>query len=71
MHEGAYVNHEEGQVAEIVNGVQRGQIVLAHDVGADDRLVALRHLGEMFTGLRARGLRFVTVSELLALRKSA
>ena len=70
MHESAYVKHEEGQVTEIVNGVQPGQIVLAHDVGAEDRLVALRHLGEMFTGLRARGIRFVTVSELLALRKS-
>ncbi len=71
MHESAYVKNEAGQVAEIVNGVQRGHIVLAHDVGADDRLVALRHLGEMFTGLRARGLRFVTVSELLALRRSS
>jgi peptidoglycan-N-acetylglucosamine deacetylase len=71
MHEAAYVDNEQGQAAEIVNRTQPGQIVLAHDVGADDRLVALRHLGEMFTGLRARGLRFVTVSELLALRKSA
>ncbi len=70
MHESAYIHNEEGQVAEIVNGVQPGQIVLAHDVGAEDRLVALRHLGEMFQGLKARGMRFVTVSELLALRRS-
>jgi len=70
MHEAAYVKNEPGQVKEIVEGVTPGQIVLAHDVGADDRLVALRHLGEMFTGLRQRGFRFVTVSELLALRKS-
>jgi peptidoglycan/xylan/chitin deacetylase (PgdA/CDA1 family) len=68
MHEAAYVHNEPGQVKEIVDGVTPGQIVLAHDVGADDRLVALRHLGEMFTGLRSRGFRFVTVSELLALR---
>ena len=68
MHESAYVHNEAGQVTEIVDGVRPGQIVLAHDVGADDRLVALRHLGEMFTGLRQRGFRFVTVSELLALR---
>jgi peptidoglycan/xylan/chitin deacetylase (PgdA/CDA1 family) len=70
MHEAKYVKNEAGQVAEIVDGVGPGQIVLAHDVGPDDRLVALKHLGEMFTGLRARGFRFVTVSELLALRKA-
>jgi len=69
MHEAKYVRNEPGQVKEVVEGVTPGQIVLAHDVGADDRLVALRHLGEMFTGLRQRGYRFVTVSELLALRK--
>jgi peptidoglycan-N-acetylglucosamine deacetylase len=67
MHESAYLHNEEGQVAEILNGVRPGQIILAHDVGTDDRLVALRHLGEMFVGLRQRGFRFVTVSELLDL----
>jgi len=67
MHESAYLHDEAGQVKEIVNGVRRGQIVLAHDVGAPERLVAIRHLGEMFAGLRQRGFRFVTVSELLAL----
>ena len=66
MHESAYLHNEAGQVNEIVTGVRPGQIVLAHDVGAPERLVALRHLGEMFTGLRQRGFRFVTVSELLA-----
>jgi peptidoglycan/xylan/chitin deacetylase (PgdA/CDA1 family) len=67
MHEAAYVHNELGQVAEIVEGVRPGQIVLAHDVGINNRLVALKHLGEMFTGLRKRGFRFVTVSELLAI----
>jgi peptidoglycan/xylan/chitin deacetylase (PgdA/CDA1 family) len=71
MHESAYVHNEQGQVTEVVEGVRPGQIVLAHDVGADDRLVALKHLGEMFTGLRQRGFRFVTVSELLATGKPA
>jgi len=66
MTENTYLRNPAGQVAEIVNNVRPGQIVLAHDVGAANRLVALRHLGEMFTGLRARGFRFVTVSELLA-----
>jgi peptidoglycan/xylan/chitin deacetylase (PgdA/CDA1 family) len=69
MHESAYLHNEQGQVAEIVDGVRPGDVVLAHDVGADERLVAIRHLGEMITGLRKRGFRFVTVSELLALAK--
>jgi peptidoglycan/xylan/chitin deacetylase (PgdA/CDA1 family) len=67
MHESAYLHNEAGQVTEIVDGVGPGQIVLAHDVGAPERLVAIRHLGEMFTGLRRRGYRFVTVSELMSL----
>ena len=41
-------------------------ILLAHDVGSPDRLVAIRGLPEMITGLRARKFDFVTVSELLA-----
>jgi peptidoglycan-N-acetylglucosamine deacetylase len=69
MAESAYLKHPEGQVAEIVNNVRPGQIVLAHDVGSSDRLIALRQLGAMFSGLRQRGFRFVTVSELLALGK--
>jgi peptidoglycan/xylan/chitin deacetylase (PgdA/CDA1 family) len=71
MNESAYPHHQEGQVAEIVESVRPGQIVLAHDVGTNDRLVALNHLGEMFTGLRQRGFRFVTVSELMALGQPA
>ncbi|MFB9444714.1 polysaccharide deacetylase family protein [Dactylosporangium vinaceum] len=67
MHEAQYEKNPQGQVADIVNTVRPGSIVLAHDVGDQRRLVALRHLGEMFAGLRARGYRFVTVSELLAL----
>jgi peptidoglycan-N-acetylglucosamine deacetylase len=67
MHESAYLKYPAGQVKEIVDNVQPGQIVLAHDVGASDRLVALRQLRPMFDGLRKRGFRFVTVSELLAL----
>jgi peptidoglycan/xylan/chitin deacetylase (PgdA/CDA1 family) len=69
MAESAYLTHPGDQVTEIVNNVQPGQIVLAHDVGSSDRLVALRQLGAMFAGLRKRGFRFVTVSELLALGK--
>lgn len=66
MNEQRYLRHPRDQVQDIVTNVQPGQIVLAHDVGTSDRLVALRQLGAMFTGLRQRGFRFVTVSELIA-----
>jgi peptidoglycan/xylan/chitin deacetylase (PgdA/CDA1 family) len=71
MHEATYESNPAGQVADIVEHTTPGSIVLAHDVGNSTRLVALRHLGEMITGLRARGFRFVTVSELMALGKPA
>lgn len=50
----------------IVERSEPGSIVLAHDVGGQDRLVALRGLPDLIVGLRARGFRFVTVSDLLA-----
>ncbi|GAA1536046.1 hypothetical protein GCM10009827_063070 [Dactylosporangium maewongense] len=67
MDERRYRRDPQQQVRAIVDAVQPGSIVLAHDVGQPRRLVALRHLGEMFAGLRARGFRLVTVSELLAM----
>jgi peptidoglycan/xylan/chitin deacetylase (PgdA/CDA1 family) len=71
MHEATYVRRPDLQVREIVRTVRPGSIVLAHDVGNATRPVALWHLGQMFTGIRARGLRFVTVPELLALGRPA
>jgi peptidoglycan/xylan/chitin deacetylase (PgdA/CDA1 family) len=71
MHERRYRHDPAGQVRDIVDNVRPGSIVLAHDVGAERRLVALRHLGAMFEGLRARGFRFVTVSELMAAATTA
>jgi len=67
MQEARYKADPAGQVRDIVTTLTPGSIVLAHDVGSEDRLVALRHLGEMFTGLKARGFRFATVSELIAI----
>ncbi|MEV4704329.1 polysaccharide deacetylase family protein [Actinoplanes sp. NPDC049316] len=67
MRERHYEDDPAGQVQAIVNAVRPGSIVLAHDVGAKRRLVALRHLGEMIAGIKARGFRFATVSELIAL----
>ncbi|MEU8235011.1 polysaccharide deacetylase family protein [Actinoplanes sp. NPDC048967] len=66
MRERAFADDPDAQVRAIVDGVRPGDIVLAHDVGADRRLVALRRLGAMIEGLRARGFRFATVSELVA-----
>jgi peptidoglycan/xylan/chitin deacetylase (PgdA/CDA1 family) len=71
MHEATYQSNPAGQVTDIVDHVTPGSIVLAHDVGNSTRLVALHRLGEMIRGLRARGFRFVTVSELMALGKPA
>lgn len=67
MNETAYLKNPPGQVQEIVDNARPGQIILAHDVGSSDRYVALSQLGAMFTGLRQRGFRFVTVPELIAL----
>ncbi|WP_433717601.1 polysaccharide deacetylase family protein [Actinoplanes sp. CA-051413] len=66
MRERAFADDPDAQVRAIVDGVRPGDIVLAHDVGADRRLVALRRLGAKIEGLRARGFRFATVSELVA-----
>jgi peptidoglycan-N-acetylglucosamine deacetylase len=71
MHEARYAGDPAAQVDDIVRNVTPGSIVLAHDVGNATRLVALRHLGEMIEGLRARGYRFVTVPDLLRLGRPA
>jgi peptidoglycan/xylan/chitin deacetylase (PgdA/CDA1 family) len=71
MHERRYVDDPPGQVRDIVEHVRPGSIILAHDVGRDDRLVVLRQLTEMFRQLRDRGFRFTTVSELLSLATAA
>ncbi len=67
MHERRFAADPSGQVRDIVDNVRPGSIILAHDVGGSHRLVALRQLRAMFAGLRARGFRLVTVSELAAL----
>lgn len=66
MLEKTYEKHPQGLVDYIVNNVKPGTIVLAHDHGNADRLVALRNLSKMIRGLRAKGFEFVTISELVA-----
>ncbi|WP_157431716.1 polysaccharide deacetylase family protein [Actinomadura hibisca] len=64
MLEKTYEAHPPKLVDYIVGNTQQGGIVLAHDTGNPDRLVALRNLVPMIRGLRAKGFEFVTVSEL-------
>jgi len=71
MNEDKYVQNPPGQAQDIVEHARPGQIILAHDVGSANRYVALSQLGAMFTGLRQRGFRFVTVSELMAIGRPA
>jgi peptidoglycan/xylan/chitin deacetylase (PgdA/CDA1 family) len=68
MRERTYAADPAGQIQAIVDAARPGDIILAHDVGADRRLVALRGLAAMIAGLRGRGFRFATVSELVAAR---
>jgi peptidoglycan/xylan/chitin deacetylase (PgdA/CDA1 family) len=66
MVESEYVANPPGLVTYIVDAALPGTILLAHDTGARDRLVALRGLPDMISGLRAKGYEFTTVSGLLA-----
>ncbi|WP_305783257.1 polysaccharide deacetylase family protein [Symbioplanes lichenis] len=66
MRERRYADDPAAQVRAIVDAARPGDIILAHDIGGDHRLVALRGLAAMIDGLRARGFRFATVSGLIA-----
>lgn len=62
----SYLGHPPGRLVDyIVNSCEPGTILLAHDTGHTDRLVAIRGLPAMIAGLRARGFTFVTVPELM------
>lgn len=65
MLEKTFEHHPPKLVDYIVGNTAPGTIVLAHDTGHRDRLVALRNLVPMIRGLRAKGFEFVTVSELI------
>jgi peptidoglycan/xylan/chitin deacetylase (PgdA/CDA1 family) len=66
MIESEYPENPAGLADYIVNKAAPGTVLLAHDTGNTDRLVALNGLPAMITGLRQRGFEFVTVSQLLA-----
>jgi len=64
MHEAHYNTCQ--QVQAVIDETVPGTVWLAHDVGHKDRLISLRGLPGMITGLRSRGYEFKTVSELEA-----
>jgi peptidoglycan/xylan/chitin deacetylase (PgdA/CDA1 family) len=62
----AYLGHPQGRLVDyIVESVEPGTILLAHDTGHRDRLISIRGLPAMIKGLRAKGYEFVTVPDLL------
>jgi peptidoglycan/xylan/chitin deacetylase (PgdA/CDA1 family) len=65
MLESDYLSNPPGLVEYIVSSGSPGDVVLAHDTGPQDRLVAIDNLDAMIEGLRRRGFEFVTVSQLL------
>ncbi|GGM19589.1 polysaccharide deacetylase family protein [Micromonospora yangpuensis] len=65
MREREFPDDPTGHARRILADVRPGTILLAHDVGVADRLVALHGLPTLITGLRERGFTFVTVSRLL------
>lgn len=66
MRESDFPNNPAGHAEEIASAVVPGTILLAHDVGPEDRLIAIDGLPILIERLRSRGYTFVTVSELLA-----
>ncbi|TDD79713.1 polysaccharide deacetylase family protein [Actinomadura rubrisoli] len=59
-----YGDDPAGLVEAVVDNTRPGTIVLAHDVGAPSRKVAVQQLPAIIRGLRAKGFEFVTVSQL-------
>jgi peptidoglycan/xylan/chitin deacetylase (PgdA/CDA1 family) len=66
MPERQYAGDPDGFVRRVVADARPGSILLAHDVGDPHRLITVDNLAEIVGGLRAKGLRLVTFSELLA-----
>ena len=64
--ESRFVQHPDGVVADLIGQVSDGSIILAHDSGEADRLIALHRVVAIVRRLKDAGHEFVTVSELLA-----
>jgi peptidoglycan/xylan/chitin deacetylase (PgdA/CDA1 family) len=66
MEESDFPGDPVGHARRMVASAEPGSILLAHDVGANKRLVTLKGLPNLITGLRGRGFEFVTVSQLVS-----
>jgi len=66
MRELKFAGNPDGQARDLIDTIRPGSIILAHDVGDDRRLVGLRSIPGLVAGLKAKGYRFVTVSDLIA-----
>ncbi|MBB5873029.1 peptidoglycan/xylan/chitin deacetylase (PgdA/CDA1 family) [Allocatelliglobosispora scoriae] len=66
MPEDRFRTNPAGIVDDVAACVRPGTIMLAHDTGPADRLVTIDNLGEIIKAVRGKGMRLVTVSELLA-----
>lgn len=66
MVESEFPGNPAGHAEHIVSRTEPGAILLAHDIGNSDRLVALAGLPDLITGLRGRGFEFATVSQLMS-----
>jgi peptidoglycan-N-acetylglucosamine deacetylase len=71
MPEKQYAGDPQGFVQRVVADARPGSILLAHDVGAKSRLLMVDNLAAIVQGLRAKGLKPVTLSELLAAAQTA
>jgi len=71
MHPGVFGSHTAGQVDDIVHNAKPGAIVLVHDVGDPSRLGGLKGIADIVRGLRDRGFRLVTVSDLVGASTSS
>lgn len=64
--EGQYVDHPAGIADGVAETMHPGAIVLGHDTGPKDRLVAIDNLRGIIDRLRGMGYTFHTVSDLLS-----
>ncbi len=66
--ESRFHHDPDGVVDDVLGQLQPGSIVLGHDAGTSERLIALDRLDTFLSRAKDEGWTFHTVSELLALR---
>jgi peptidoglycan-N-acetylglucosamine deacetylase len=66
MRELMFRDDPDGQARDLIASVQPGSIILAHDIGDRRRLVGLGSIPTLVAGLKDKGYRFATVSEMIA-----